>query len=69
METLNLTQITFEQFQNTDYYKQSFNDELVTDLSLDGAMDFMKHTFALLRKYNAILEFTENGNNIRIPTN
>lgn len=67
METLNLTSITFEDFQTTTYYKKTFNDELVRDLSLEGALNFMKHTFATLKKFNAVLEISENSDNIRIP--
>ena len=44
METikLNSRDLTFEQFQTTDYYKKRFDAELIRDLSLEGALNFMK---------------------------
>ena len=57
METikLNSRDLTFEQFQTTDYYKKRFDAELIRDLSLEGALRFMKQTLLLLCKYDAIL--------------
>ena len=57
METikLNSRDLTFEQFQTTDYYKKRFDAELIRDLSLEGALNFMKQTLLLLCKYDAIL--------------
>ena len=43
METikLNSRDLTFEQFQTTDYYKKRFDAELIRDLSLEGE-DYVK---------------------------
>ena len=74
METINLNNITFEQFQTTEYYNKSFNNELIRDLSLQGAMDFMVKTFITLKDFDAVLELEENSGKdlitegqIRIP--
>tara|TARA_B100002052_G_scaffold194553_1_gene177405 strand:+ start:279 stop:497 length:219 start_codon:yes stop_codon:yes gene_type:complete len=56
METIKATSLTFEQFQTTDYYKKRFDAELVRDLSLEGALNFMKQTLLLLCEYDAILD-------------
>ena len=65
METikLNSRDLTFEQFQTTDYYKKRFDAELIKDLSLEGALNFMKQTLLLLCKYDAILV----GEKIQFP--
>ena len=62
---MELNQITFKQFQTTDYYKKRFDAELISDLSLEGALNFMKQTFHLLTKYDAILV----GDKIQFPEN
>ena len=65
METikLNSRDLTFEQFQTTDYYKKRFDAELIRDLSLEGALNFMKQTLLLLCEYDAILD----GEKVQFP--
>ena len=65
METikLNSRDLTFEQFQTTDYYKKRFDAELIRDLSLEGALNFMKQTLLLLCENAAILV----GEKIQFP--
>tara|TARA_X000000368_G_scaffold24812_1_gene18830 strand:+ start:54 stop:263 length:210 start_codon:yes stop_codon:yes gene_type:complete len=63
METLNLNQITWRQFQTTKFYTKRFNMDK-TDLGVVGARRQLAETWEYLKKQNAILV---DGEKVQFP--
>ncbi len=63
METLNLNQITWRQFQTTKFYTTRFNADKF-DLGVVGARRNLAETWEYLKKQNAILV---DGEKVQFP--
>mgnify|MGYP001196043729 FL=1 len=63
METINLNNITWRQFTETNFYKKRFNMDKFT-MGVYGANKYLSETWEYLKKENAILV---DGEKVQFP--